>query len=441
MPLPLVPCFRGWLDPVRRFAFKSSVAIACLVAWGGLHMPLTRLHALPVNQSKARSIALPTTPAISSNAIPRPDEAPIEPAVDPIDNQVRIADQLRADGHYAAAADTYGRILRAHASPEIKRSVLLQLGMVFHENNQLSKAQQVLAQFVQEYPRDHALPEVLLRQGLIYREMGAQNMAITKFYAVMTAALSLKVDQFESYQQLVLQAQTAISDTYFDLGQYREAADFFSRLIKQDPSTSNQPRLRFRLICSLAHLNRHPEIIAHSNSFLRDHPDSPDIAQVRFLLAAALQAQGRDPEALQQILLLLQSQHAQAHDEPEAWHYWQRRAGNALANTFYLQGDYINALTLYQRLAEFDPAPAWQLPIYYQIGLIFERLEQTDQAVASYQRILARKQEPTSSHQPSLELLLQLTRWRIDQLDWRRQARTGLLSLHHEETFNPPLTQ
>jgi len=80
----------------------------------------------------------------------------------------------------------------------------------------------------------------------------------------------------------------------------------------------------------------------------RDHRQGPvlpdpvsqivNVPEVRFLLAAALKQTGRNADALQQVLLLLQSQQENVGKDPESWAYWQRRAGNEIANQLYREG-------------------------------------------------------------------------------------------------------
>ena len=76
------------------------------------------------------------------------------------------------------------------------------------------------------------------------------NFALTKFYGVMTAALSLKNNRLDYYQQLVLQAQIEIAETHYQMGQYADAAEFYSRLLKQT-SEAGPAAVQFRLVHSL----------------------------------------------------------------------------------------------------------------------------------------------------------------------------------------------
>ena len=87
-----------------------------------------------------------------------------------------------------------------------------------------------------------------MRQGLIYRQMGVNNLAISKFYAVMSTALKLKLENMDYYKKLVLQAQIEIADTYYQEGKYDEAAEFFSRLLKTGNPDLDQIQTEYTMV-------------------------------------------------------------------------------------------------------------------------------------------------------------------------------------------------
>ena len=58
---------------------------------------------------------------------------------------------------------------------------------------------------MKRYPEDVNMPEILLREGMLFRQMGAPEMAMARFYGVMTGSLKLKFGSLEYYQRLVLQ--------------------------------------------------------------------------------------------------------------------------------------------------------------------------------------------------------------------------------------------
>ena len=108
--------------------------------------------------------------------------------------------------------------------------------------------------------------------------------------------------------------------------------------------------------------------------------------------------------------------------EPRSrWTYWQRRAGNDIGNQLYEEGDYLNALLVYSALSALDTALPWQLPVYYQMGLIYERLQQPLKASETYGRILAREKELASGSNPALQTVVDMARWRMQFLDWQTQ--------------------
>jgi tetratricopeptide (TPR) repeat protein len=317
----------------------------------------------------------------------------------------------------------------------IQRMALLELAQVALDQEDLPRAQQIYAQFLNRWPSATQTPEVLLHQGQLFRRMGLNNLALAKFYAVMTSALVMKQETLEYYRRLVLLAQTEIAETHFQLGKYAEAADFFSRLLKQNPPALNRATTQFRYLRALAALGRSDEVVAQAQDFLSRYPETPDQPEVRFELAQALKQLGRNNEALQQVLALLQEQRRLAHTQPELWAYWQQRAGNEIANQLYREGDYTHALEIYLALAKLDSHAAWQLPVTYQIGLTYERLAQPAKALQSYQEILRRQPELGTNTLSSLNALLEMARWRADFVRWQSQAENRI---HTSAPAAPP---
>src|SRR5665213_2021044 len=257
-------------------------------------------------------------------------------------------------------------LLAGNIPDSIHKTALLELGATVRAENDLPRAQTIYAQFLKRWPNDVQVPEILLRQGEIFRQMGLNDMALGKFYSVMTAALSLKSDQLPYYESLVLQTQVEIADTHYLTGEFGEAADFYSRLLQKSEPGLNRPQMQFRLIRSLAILGRNDETVGQAQDFLSRFADSEETPEVRYYLAESLKALGRNNEALQQVLLCLREQKNKTKNDPEVWAYWQQRVGNEIANQLYHEGDYVRALEVYINLAQLDSSPAWQVPVEYQ---------------------------------------------------------------------------
>jgi tetratricopeptide (TPR) repeat protein len=350
-------------------------------------------------------------------------------------SKLNLARQARLETNMAESVRLLVSLLEAPAPEPYKRVALLELCSVAQQEKQLSRALQILAQYTRRYPEDPSVPAVLLRQGLICRQMGAYQMALAKFYAVMTTALNLKLDRFQQYQRLVLQSQVEIAETHDLRGNHVEAADCYSRLLTQDAPGLNKAQIQFKLIRCLTQLDRNDEVVAQAQDFLTRYPDEIAQPEVRFLMICSLKHLQRNAEAIRQVLLLLQAQQATAAQEPERWAYWQQRAGNEIANQLYLQGDYVNALEIYQRLAELGQSPAWKSQALYQVGLAYERLQQPQKAIETYDRILTLNAETNSPSQASVQTVLDMAKWRKEYLAWLSQAEQARQTINRS---HPP---
>jgi tetratricopeptide (TPR) repeat protein len=353
--------------------------------------------------------------------------------IDSFKAKLETAQRQRAAHLYEEATPNYVAVLSGEASDELKRTALLELALVAQEQSNLSRALQILSQYLTRWPQDANAPEILLRQGLIYRQLGSYNMALGKFYATMTTALVLKNEHFDFYRTLVLQAQAEIAETLALQNKHKEAAEAFGRLLKEPSPALNRARVQFRYIHSLATQGKQAEVVGQAQDFLAQHPTAAECAEVRFLLATGLKQLGRNNDALQEVLRLLQSQQGQARERPETLAYWQQRTGNEIANQLYQEGDFLRALDVYQSLLLLNPTPAWQCPVRYQIGLAYERLEQPAKAAESYATIIAQAQELGTNTPPSLKALLDMARWRQDFLSW--QVKTEVAHRGIESTL------
>ena len=353
-----------------------------------------------------------------------------------------LAREQRRDKLFVGAAHILEGILKTNAPPAIQRAALFELALVMQDDEQPAKAQQIWSQYLHLYSEDATVPDVLLRQGLLFRKMGVDSFAISKFYAVMSSALKLKQDNLAYYKKLVVQAQTEIADTYYQDAKFEEASDFYNRILKSGDAEENREQLEWKLIRSLSYLTNDVETIGKAQSFLARFPKSSNVPEVRFLLACSFKNMKRDPDALQQVLLLLQSQQENVSKDPETWAYWQRRAGNEIANQLYKQGDYANALEIYLSLADLDTSPVWQAPVWYQAAMAYEQLQQWQKAADTYTRILGRQKELTpAANTAALASLFEMAQWRKDYIAWMQKAKFNDLALRPQPSNNTPVME
>lgn len=331
------------------------------------------------------------------------------------------ARRLRTAELNGLAKSNFVALLRAPAADELHRASMLELATMAQSEGQLAKAQQILAQYLSRWPQDPSAPEILLRQGQLYREMGALNMALTKFHAVITTALVLKSDHLEYFQSVVLQAQTEIAETQLALGNPEDAVASLRRLLKLDAPTLNRNLVQLKLLRCLAAAKRQSEIIAESRDILRQTTNTVEEPEVRFHLAGALKALGRKEESLHEVLTLLKQQIQGPAAGTPAVRHWQQRTGNEIANQLYGESDFLGALQVYEALYELDGSLAWQIPILYQIGLCFEHLDQPSRAAEAFHRIMERDADLKADGQASLKFVMEMARWRKELIEWRVQ--------------------
>lgn len=332
------------------------------------------------------------------------------------------ARQQRLSGVLDLAEKGLIRLLEGQAPEEVKRPALLELAFLKHEQKEWQKAQLLYAEFTRRYPNDPSVPEILFRQGTVYRELGIPSLALTKFYAVISSCLNLQLGQMDYYKKLVLRAQQEIAETHYLKGDMAEAADFFGRLLKLDSPDLNRSEIMYKLARAQAGSGAYEELVATGQIYLEKYPEGPDAPEMRYFLADGLKKLGRNKEALQAILVLLQAQQAQSKENPEHWRYWQQKAGNEIANQLYREGDYLNALQIYQTLAALNDAPEWQLPVWYQIGLVYENLKQHPKAAEMYEKVAVRAKD-LGEPSPAMKAIVDMAAFRKEALAWEETAR------------------
>ena len=399
----------------------------------------TDTNAAPAPNLEAGGAAAPAQRAPADTNCSAEFGAIEPPAKTDFEITLDVARQQRREGSLLSSAHVLEDMLKTNAPPAIQRAGLFELALVMQDEGQSAKAQQIWAQYLHLYPDDVTVPDVLLRQGVLYRKMGVDEFAISKFYAVMSSALKLKQDKLAEYKKVVVQAQTEIADTYYQDAKFEQAADFYNRILKSGNAEEKREQLESKRIRALSYLTNHVETISTAQGFLTRFPKSPDVPEVRFLLAGALKNMGRNAEALEQVLLLLQSEQENVSKAPETWAYWQRRAGNEIANQLYKQGDYADALQIYLSLADLDASADWQGPVWYQAGMAYEQLQQWQKASDIYTRILDREKELTAANTtPAQASLLEMAGWRKDYIAWMQKAKLNDLALHPLESTNTP---
>ncbi len=323
---------------------------------------------------------------------------------------------------WADAEAAYHRVLTLAVPDAAKRDALLEMGRMFENTKAHAKAAMVYEGFLERFRDDPASADVSIRLGRACRELGAFESALQKFYNALHSSLRVTGDgAAKAQQKLALKAQFEIAETHFAKGDYAEAKRFFSRLLNLDMTTEDRELVQFRLASTIGLLGDPGEAAALARQFLTEHPDSGRTAEAYYLLAQSLQKLGRHDEAAKETLKLLKVEKPREKDASDRWRRWQMKTGTELASALYEKGDALNALAIYQRLAELDPQPQWRWPIVYQIGLCFERLRLTQRALEAYAFLVGGELPKTAATKglvADLPALQEMAQWKMDYLRW-----------------------
>ena len=344
-----------------------------------------------------------------------PDEAAVD-----ILNYLNLGRSLWKGGDFVMAEKYFASALGIPIDVPEKEQVLFEMAELYRSENLLPKAAAVYERLREEFKESRRLPSVFMELGDLYREMGGLQVAISNYYMVLNSSLSISIDQVEKARDLSLRAKLEIAETHAELLEYSESYRHYELLEKLELEPVDRMRVRYRMCNLLYELGRYQSAVNKLKKFLDTYKLSAHAPEIRYLLAKSYEKLNRKPEALREVVHILQRQSSPDTAREGTADYWRQRTGNELANEFYQKCDYRSALTIYQSLAKYNSSPEWRWPAIYQIGLCFERLGLPDKAIMAYQEILTPEEgeESDESLSPGLETLREMAKWRLEHLNW-----------------------
>ncbi len=383
----------------------------------------------------------PARPAASSSNILMPAKSALDPqslahqaVLDQLIGQTQLAQRAAATGDTDTAERAYERLLTLPAPTIEKRNALLQMGAFYKQHRQLAKAAAVYEKILALFPDDPANLNLYFDLGRTYREAGLYDLAISRFYSVLNAAISQNDGQEETRvrRNLSLMARFEIAEASYAKGDFAAASKFYSRLQLLELPPADRPTVAFKNAQSLFQLADLAAAAAALRGFIDEYPASQRTPEARNLLARAYQKLKRPREATETVLTLLRLE--KKSGDPGDLARWQKETGRQVAAQFYDDGDFRSAATIYQTLATLDTAADWQWPIVYEIGLCFERLNLPDRAREAYAFLQrpppgAKDDGPPATLPPALEAIRGMAKWRQEHLAWQQGSEAQLQAL------------
>ncbi len=381
---------------------------------------------------RTRALAL----LVALSAFPGMASAGAEPAakgeaapVDEASGLLNLGKSLSDRGDLPSAEMAYRQVLDGPASTQAElNSALLGLARAYRKEGNTTKAAALYERFIKDSPADDRLPDAYLELGRTLRAMGANKLALNRFYSVINSTLKLPQSGLGHYESLARTAEYEIAETYYENGEYDRAGAYFSRLQLLELSATDRAHASF--------MAAHSQILAGDletgckslHLFLETWPSNENVPEARYLLATTLRKMNRPQEALAAVMDLLRQEKQLLAADPQTWAYWRRRTGNLLANDFFQSGDTMSALSIYRSMIGLDDAPEWQLPVLYQVALCNERLFDFGEASAAYQKIIAAAAAAKPAPSPEIAELAQMASWRLQHIEWLQSTDTTLAS-------------
>lgn len=417
---------RSTLPPVR-------LSLALLVA-GGSPVVGSELAENTDGASSSEAETIPAAEVVSLEPLgvsETPDDSELVPSL------LRIARNKSDEGLHEDARLALYAILELDTTDAEEVQVFSRLAESYRATEQYTRAAAILEKLMETYPGSPEIPRTLLHLGRIYRDMGVGKLAVARFYAVLNATLKLDHQRLTEYQLLARTAQFEIAETHLRFGRFEDASEYFRRLSLLDLAPEDRARAQFKVAYAL-HLGKdYAKAVRDFRRFLQQNSEGPDVPEALYLLSLALERQAQHEESLAEALKLFDPARI-PEEERDDWRYWQRRAGNHLANEFFRNGRLTHALQLYTQLAAVSSEPHWKAPALYQVGLSAERLGDYPRAKSAYAEVLSLAEET-----PALREIGAMAQWRSDHLEWMREFEADRTRIIGPTTsqLSPPLAR
>tara|TARA_Y100000588_G_scaffold69949_1_gene71630 strand:- start:4322 stop:7627 length:3306 start_codon:yes stop_codon:yes gene_type:complete len=312
---------------------------------------------------------------------------------------------------------------------------LMNLAQTAEREDEFGEALQYLSEYIARNPDSPMVPEILLRQGYLYRLMGQPGLATEKLYETMTDAIRLRSRNLLKYRRVTLMAQAQIADLHYtDLRQYDDAIKYYGQLLNDPDEELHLENTKYKLIRCLVrramelrtqaadpakrrdnpllagqHRDRLTTLVRQATRFLVDHPRSPYRAQVRYLRAQAYEKLGDEKNADKDYRTLIETPDSEDPSESSRWNFWKTKAALDLADRMFDRKSYADAVRVYPVLLPHNPTLDAHLRIQQQIALCQSHLGNLLEETAAWERIgqLWRQQQQRLKDQQDILTVLE----------------------------------
>ena len=259
--------------------------------------------------------------------------------------------------------DVLGMDASLAVKTDFRKASLLQLAALSEQKKSYEEAQKYLSEYLKRYSDDALIPVVLLRQGDLFRKMGAYDLERQKYYDVIKAAPKVSLDgkfDLNYVKRVAFLARSQIADSFYEeasklpqyeaRGKYANAAEMYNRLAADDEA--NKRVITLKYIRSLYKQGEYSSVTSAGVDYLKSFEDGPSIdgGEVRYLV---LDSSRRNPNGGEGYLAGYRDWFELTPAETEGGTdlEWRLKAARDLAGKLFDSKKYDESLEFYRTLA------------------------------------------------------------------------------------------
>ena len=157
---------------------------------------------------------------------------------------------------------------------DMEKLSLVRLAESFYRQGALTQSVSILDLYLKQHPDDGMRAEILFQSGLIYREMGLFEEAISQFYRVLNSIVVTAESDLPRYLSLARRSQFEIAIGHFDKGEYGQALALLERLNPSELNPLDRETLHYYRARATVGAGAFREGLTLVESFVESYPKS-----------------------------------------------------------------------------------------------------------------------------------------------------------------------
>ena len=286
----------------------------------------------------------------------------------------------------AVIRDVLGLDVSPSVKTDFRKASLLQLASHSEQKKAYEEAQKYLSEYLQRYSDDALIPVVLLRQGDLFRKMGAYDLERQKYYDVIKSAPKVRLDDrynLNYVKRVAFIARSQIADSFYEeaaklprhraRGKYASASEMYARLAGADEA--NQRVITLKYIRSLYNQGDYDGVVQAGSNYFQKFDNGPerDEDEVRYLV---LDSSRHGSASTQDYLAGYRDwfESPPGHGSDGDALKWRFKAARDLARELFNEGKYGDSLEFYRTLADLLSGTATHPEEYLYLMLGIKRV-------------------------------------------------------------------